>query len=123
MIDVSFTFNEYDLHSLLSTYSVTHEFEVADTMTALDGTEYSVTRRRPTIHFTLIPLTDAQATAVYNVLSTITGVAYYTDPLLGDRSSLVRVASNLSASFGLRSVDGNRYYKGGEIILRSNAVL
>ncbi len=123
MIDVTLSFNEYDLHGLLSTYEVTHNFEVADSMTALDGTEYSSIRRRPVIQFSLIPLSDAQATAVYNILSSVSGVVDYTDPHLGERSALVRVASDLSEAFGIRSVDGNRYYKGGKIVLRSNTVL
>lgn len=123
MIDVTLSFNEFDLHEFLSTYEVTHQFEVADSMTALDGTEYSVIRRRPVIQFSFIPLSDEQAAAVYTVLSTVSGVVEYTDPHLGDRSALVRVASDLTAVFGLRSVDGNRYYKGGKIVLRANAVL
>lgn len=123
MIDVTFSFNDYDLHELLSTWSVVHEVETADSVTAIDGTEYFAVRRRPTINFTLIPLSDAQAQEVYDVLSGIIADAEYTDPYLGERIASMRVSTNLEAAFGLRSVDGNRYYKGGIITLRQRTVL
>lgn len=123
MIDVTFTFNDYDLHNLLSTWSVVHEVETADSLTAIDGTEYFATRRRPTIRFSLIPLSDAQAQEVYDALSAIIAEATYTDPYLGERIAVMRVSSSLEAAFGLRSVDGNRYYKGGTVVMRSRTVL
>lgn len=118
MIDVTLTFNDYDLSPLLSTYKVIHEIEVADSLTAMDGTEYFATRTRPTVQFSLIPLSDEQTQEVYAALSAVVGEVEYTDPNMGERIGTMRVTSNLESTFGLRSVDGNRYYKGGTIVLR-----
>lgn len=123
MIDVTLTFNGYDFSPLLSTYKVTHEIEVSRSLTAMDGTEYFATRKRPVVRFSLMPLSDAQTQEVYEALSPIVGEAEYTDPHRGDVIGTMRVTSNLEAAFGLRSVDGNRYYKGSTIVLRQRTVL
>lgn len=124
MIDVNFTFNGFDFSPYLSTYKVTHEIEIADSVTTMDGTEHVAVRRRPSITFTLVPITDAQAASLYTALSAVMGTATYTDPNIGESvSAYMRVTSNIERVFGLRSVDGNRYYKGGAITLRQRAVL
>ena len=124
MTDITFTFNSYDLSGKLSTYNVFHEVEVADTMTALDGTEHVATRVRPSITFTLLPMSSTDVAAVYAALKVITAEANYTDPNLGTTNlATMRVTTPLSAVFGLKSVDGNVYYKGGEITMRQRTVL
>lgn len=124
MIDVTLVFDGLDLSDKLSTYNVTHEVEVSDSITAMDGTEYIAQRIRPTVSFSFIPLTDEQTADIYEKLSALVGVLTYTDPYLGRDNSLVaRVNSNLESVFGLRSIDGNRYYKGGTITFRARTVL
>lgn len=123
MIDVTLTFNNYNFSPLLSTYRCYHEVEVVKSITTLDGTEYTASRERPVIEFSFIPLTDAQSRAVYQALSAITAAVTYTDPHIGESAGVMRVSSNIDAVFGLRSIDGNRYYKGGKIVLRQRTVL
>ena len=123
MIDVTFTFNNYDFSGKLSTYNVRHALEQRVSFVALNGTEHYATQRRPIIQFSLAPLSDAEAAAVYTKLSAITANATYTDPYLGERTAQFYVASDLEQSFGLRSANGLRYYKGGVIELRQKACL
>ena len=123
MIDVTFTFNGVDLSSYLSTYKVTHEVSSVSTPTTLDGTEHYALRRRPVITFSLIPLTSTQCATVYGALSALSATCSYTDPYRGASSGTFRVASNLEEAFALKSADTNIYYKGGQITLRSKAVL
>ncbi len=124
MIDVTFTFNSFDLAPYLSTYKVSHAVEQAGKITTLDGTEHVALRRRPTIQFSLIPLTDAQATSIYTALAVGIASTTYTDPnRSGNSTGEMYVASNIEEQFGLTSVDGNRYYKGGTITLRQRTVL
>ena len=49
----------------------------------------------------------------------------YTNPHSGNAEKLykdMKLYSNLSSSFGLRSDNGKRYYKGGEIALRATMI-
>lgn len=124
MSDITLTFNGVDLSGYLSTYAVTHEVETADSVVALDGTEYVATRRRPVVSFSFLPITDAQAATIYAALSDIVASATYTDPNSNsDVTATMRVASNIDKVFCLKSTDGNRYYKGGTITLRQRTVL
>lgn len=120
-VDVVLTFRDVDFAPFLATYKVNHEINYARQVTALDGTEYTTHgTRRPIVSFTLRAMSDTQAGTFYAALSTLTGTATYTDPYLSGetQTARMRLASDLEAVFGLRSVDGNRYYKGGEIQLR-----
>ncbi len=123
-MDVTLQFNDFNFAPVLSTYSVSYETNYRKTVTALDGTEYFANAtRRPVITFSLFPMTDAQATAAYDALSIMIADCTYTDPATTgdsgtDYTQLMRVTSNLDYVFALRSVDGNRYYKGGQITLR-----
>jgi hypothetical protein len=123
MIDVTLTFNGYNFSPLLSTYRCYHSTEVSESVVTIDGTEYVASNERPVVEFSLIPLSDAQSQTVYQALSAITANAVYTDPYRGESSGVMRVSSNLDATFGLRSIDGNRYYKGGVIVLRQRTVI
>lgn len=123
MIDVVFTIGALDLHARLSTYQVDYETEYQETMTAIDGTEYGKAWHRPVISFSLYPLTDAQSKALYDELKKPSVVVSYTDPHINSTSTAtMRLTTNIEAVFGLRSVDGNRYYKGGTITLRQRTV-
>lgn len=123
MIDVTLTINDVDFSGWLSTYTVSHEVEVGTAITAIDGTEYTSTRIRPAVNFTLIPMAESDIATAYNVLSAVNVSVVYTDPNLGSQTAVMRVTSNLEQVFGLRSVDGNRYYKGGTVTLRQRTVM
>ncbi len=124
MIDVTFTVGALDLSGLLSTYDVSHETEYKDVMTAMDGTEYGVAAFRPVISFSLLPLSDAQSASLYEELKAGNISTVYTNPYLNDDvTAVMRLTTSLDAVFGLRSIDGNRYYKGGKISLRQRTVI
>ena len=120
MIDVTFRINDIDYSPLLSTYNVDKEVEYQQVVTTLDGTEHGIARYRPTIKFSLIPLTDAQCKQLYDSLTKGDMEVRYTNPHTNETSiSKMRVSSNIGAVFGLKSITGDRYYKCGEITLRS----
>ena len=120
MINVTFVCNNRNLASRLSTYKVTKVVENVKVITTLDGVEHPIQRTRDQITFSLIPFSDADATDDYNALSALVFSVRYTDPNTGTtRNRSLRVTSNLDAAFGLSSIDGNRYYKGGNIVLRA----
>lgn len=124
MIDITFQLNGVSYSNLLSTYKVTNDIEVSDSITALDGTEHYAVRNRPSLTISFIPLNDAQIAELYNLLSGITLEVRYFDPNINqERLIRMRVTSNLQSVFGLKSIDGNRYYKGGEIVFRAVSCL
>ena len=124
MIDVTLTIGELDLHELLSTYQVTHETEYQQIMTALDGTEHGAARFRPVLTFSLIPLTDAQCDSLYDSLTGQDLYVTYTNPWFDDDvTATMRLTTNFETMFGISSINGNRYYKGGTITLRQRTVL
>lgn len=123
-MDITLTISNVDFSPKLSTYHVTHEVTAQQMVTTMDGTEHSASWRRPVVEFSMWPLTDAQCNQYYAALSRMEVTVAYTDPYLNaNRTVVMRVASSLDAVFGLRSCDGNRYYKGGTIKLRSKTIL
>ncbi|MBP5460711.1 MAG: hypothetical protein J6Y20_01100 [Lachnospiraceae bacterium] len=119
-MDITLTCNGRDFSGRLSAYSVEKLVETVHTITTLDGVEHIVQRTRDQITFKLIPFSDAVATADFTALSALQFSATYTDPNKNTTSTkTLRVASDLNAAFGIKSVDGNRYYKGGNIVLRA----
>lgn len=130
-LDVILTFNGFNFKPILSDYAVTYERTFRKVVTSLDGTEYFGNGTlRPIVTFRLFPLTDAQSKQCYDALKVMVAACTYTDPAISgssdasaSRTAQMRVTSNLEAAFGLRSVDGNRYYKGAEITLRGVSCL
>ena len=122
-MDITLTLNERDFSGRVSNYEVTHEPIPSKIITTLDSVEHvTINKFRTVIKFRLIPSSDETANDDYTALSAGVFAATYTDPQAGgDRSQTVRLTTNLSAAFGLRSIDGNRYYKGGEITLRATS--
>lgn len=119
-MDITLTLNSRNFAPRVSTYAVHKRVEDVRTITTMDGVEHSVQRTRDEIVFSLIPYSDATCTADYNALKALQFTSQYTDPNTGNVSvRTLRVASNLESVFGLKSVDGNRYYKGGKITLRA----
>lgn len=122
-MDVILEINGRDFSDRLSTYSVDTEVIYSGVLTTMDGTEhYGKPIVRDVIHFSLMPFDDETANLDFMALSEQSLIVNYTDPLAIDAIKQYRpmkLRSNLSAAFGLRSINGNRYYKGGEIILRA----
>lgn len=118
-MDVVLTINGRDFSNRLSKYNMQKAHEEARLITTLDGVEHSVQRTRDVVTFSLIPFSDDTAAADFAALQG-EFIAHYTDTFSGTESSgYMRVTSNLDAAFGLRSIDGNRYYKGGNIVIRA----
>lgn len=122
-MDVTLEINGRDFSSRLSTYRVEQEITYPDIVTTLDGTEhYGKPHKRDVIYFSLFPFDDDTANGDYLVLTNSVLYVNYTNPQAKNSNKLFRamkLRSNLEAHFGLRSVNGKRYYKGGEITLRS----
>ena len=119
MIDVTFKLNNVDWSTKLSTYQVIIDNEYPVVITTMDGTEHVYKRKRPSVQFSLIPLTDAEVKSLYDCLVSHSVSVEYTNPYTNtDVTANMRVTSNLLNAFGLSSIDGNRYYKGTEIMMR-----
>ena len=125
-MDVTLEINGRDFSPRLSTYRVEHEITYPDMLTTMDGTEhYGKPYRRDVIYFSLFPFDDDTANQDYAVLSDSSLSVNYTNPQADNAEKLykeMKLYSSLSAVFGLRSVNGKRYYKGGEIALRATMI-
>lgn len=117
-MDVTFSINGTDLSAKLTKYSAIYENDYAQVVKTLDGHEHGIGGGfRPVINFMLWPDTDTTAADLYDLLKDrVVSVTFliYGEVLTRD----MRVTSNLENVFGIKSIDGNRYYKGGEIQLR-----
>ena len=123
MIDVTLTINDLALGSRLTSYSADMEITYERVVETLDGHEHEgKQKRRRIINFSVIPGTEAEQTALYNVLKNKTVTVTYTNPdETGSTSTkTMRVVSNLNNAFLLRSMDGFRRYKGSVITLRAS---
>ena len=125
-MDVTLVINGRDFSSRLSTYRVEQEVTYPDMLTTMDGTEhYGKPYRRDVIYFSLFPFDDDTANQDYAVLSDSSLSVNYTNPQADNAEKLykeMKLYSSLSAVFGLRSVNGKRYYNGGEIALRATMI-
>ena len=125
-MDVTLEINGRDFSPRLSTYRVEQEVSYPDMLTTMDGTEhYGKPYRRDVIYFSLFPFDDDTSNQDYIVLSDSSLSVNYTNPQEEGAEKLYRemkLYSNLSSTFGLRSVNGKRYYKGGEIALRATMI-
>ena len=125
-MDVTLTINGRDLSSRLTQYGVEQEIAYPDIVTTLDGTEhYGKPRKRDIINFRILIFDDNQAQEDYEILAAPTLLVTYTNPQAQNQlkvDRVMKVTSNLSATFGIRSWNGLRYYTGGVITLRSVAV-
>lgn len=122
-MDVTLEINGRDFSSRLSTYRVEQEVTYPDVLTTMDGTEYyGKPYRRDVIYFSLFPFDDDTANQDYMCLADSSLSVSYTNPQAYNAEKLnktMKLYSNLSNAFGLRSANGKRYYKGSEIVLRS----
>ena len=119
-MDVTLIVNGMDLSTKLSTYSVTETVTYRNVITTLDDVEHPYPgAKRTIITFSVFPMTDEESAALYNTLSALMFDATYTNQYKGvDETKRVRLMTNLESAFALKSVDGKRRYKGGEIQLR-----
>lgn len=125
-MDVTLTINGRDFSSRLTQYSVEQEITYPDIVTTLDGMEhYGKPHKRDIINFRLLMFDDNQANEDYEALTADTLLVTYTNPQAKNQlktSRVMKVTSNLLATFGIRSWNSLRYYTGGVITLRSVAV-
>lgn len=125
-MDVTLEINGRDFSSRLSTYRVEQEVTYPDMIMTMDGTEhYGKPYKRDVVYFSLFPFDDDTANQDYMVLADSSLYVNYTNPQADNAEKLYRemkLYSNLSSAFGLRSVNGKRYYKCGEIALRATMV-
>lgn len=110
-----------DFSSRLSTYTVTKETAFQTLVTTMGGVEHPAgVMSRDIITFSLWPMSGTTAAADYAVLRPRLVSVTFSNPHTGETSTKqMRVDTDLEAVFGLLSVDGNNYYKGGEITLRA----
>lgn len=121
-MEVTLKIGSLDLHEKLSTYSVNWEVTYQKIITTLDNVEHPFQApKRAIVTFSLLPLDDDLASSVYNALAERTQTVMFTDPYsAADITRAMRLTTNLEAVFGLKSVNGKRYYKGGELQMRAN---
>lgn len=119
-MDVTFKIGTLDLSSKLSAYKVEWEKSYQKIITTMDNIEHPFpSPDRALVTFSLLPLDDDLASSVYDALSTNQSVTF-TDPYrASDIIRTMRITSNLEATFGIKSINGKRYYRGGEIQLRA----
>lgn len=119
-MDVTFKIGTLDLSSKLSTYKVEWEKSYQKVITTMDGVEHPFpSPDRALVTFSLLPMDDGLASSVYDALSAKQSVTF-TDPYrAADLVRTMRIVTNLEAAFGLKSINGKRYYRGGEMQLRA----
>ena len=120
-MDMTLTVNGIDLSGKLSTYQVTKKVSYTDVLVALDNTEHPFPGASKTeITFSLLPMDEDEAGALYMALANLLVTVSYTDPQEGGVLTMkARVMTDVDAVFLLRSVDGKRRYRGGNVTLRT----
>lgn len=119
-MDVTLRINGVDYSKKLSSFSVQPEITYRKVVKTLDETEHFTKGHiRNVLNFSFWPLTDDEATELFSDLASLNVTATYTDPNSGgDVTHSMRVIRGFEYAFGMRSVTGNRYYKGGSFRLR-----
>lgn len=122
-MDVTFEVNGTVMNKKIATYAVNREVSYKKTVTTMDDVEHAMGRTcRTVITVSFWPLTDAEVAEYYKALTSAPIHILFTDPdENSDVSREFRLNSNIQSVFGLRSIDGNRYYKGGDIQFRAVA--
>lgn len=116
-MEIKLIANGYDFSGKLSTYEAYMEV-TQKVLSMLDDSERPYPAvLRPIVRFSLLPLTDEESTEVYNVLKDIVFSATF-DINGAEMTAEMRVVTNLGGKFLLKSSDGKRRYRGGEIMLR-----
>lgn len=121
MPDLTLSIAGVDLSASVSKYMVTKEVTYKKVITTLDGVEHPYPGKlRDILRVSFLPMTEEEATSLYTALNRLSVSVIYTDPNGNGTTTTksMRVTSNIEATFALKSVDGKRRYKGGEIELR-----
>lgn len=123
MLDVTLVIDDLDLQSRLLTFEASSEVTYRKVITTLNETEHPYKGAlRPIVRFTLMPGTDEEDAQLYDTLKNLIFNVRYTYKG-AERTEKLRLASNLETVFLLKSADGKRRYKNGEIVLRAlNAI-
>ena len=116
-MEIKLIANGYDLSGKLSTYEAYMEV-TQKILTMLDDSERPYPAvLRPIVKFSLFPLTDEESSEIYNALKDIVFTStFYING--AEMTAEMRVIGDLGTKFLLKSVDGKRRYRGGEIMLR-----
>lgn len=119
-MDITLKIDDHDLHAMLSAYMVRQEVQYRKVITTLDEVEHPYPgEEKSVVEFSLLPLTDATSAALYEKLTQKTVLVSFTNTVKGvDETKTMRLTSDIESAFGLKSFDGNRYYRGGNIQLR-----
>lgn len=119
-MNVVFEIDGHDFSKILSTYKVIQEITYKKEVTTLDNVEhYSSPFFRPNIEFSLFPITEDEAYTLYSIFNKGTFSVKYTDLYSKSiKAEMFRLTTDLSASFGIKSINGKVYYKGGAMQLR-----
>ena len=117
-MDIKLVVNGLDLSNRLATYSVDQEVKYRQIITTLDDKEHPVAgSTRNIVRFTLLPMTEEESNALETALSDLIFESTFT--LHGqERTETVRLTTDLQNLFLLKSIDGKRRYRGGQIVLR-----
>lgn len=119
MIDEMLVIDGLDLQSRLSTFDATQEVSYKKIITTLDDTEHPYTGTlRPVLTFSLLPATEEEDAELYETLKRLVFNVEYTERGV-EVARKMRLVSNLQSVFLLKSSDGKKRYKGGEIQLRA----
>ena len=123
--DITLTINGRVFGDRLSQYSVEKEVSYGYVYQTLSGREIPVLKKvRPIIRFSLLPYTNAVSSADFEALNASSLSVSYTDPDTGAVETRdMMLDSSIGHAFGINSIDGNVYYKGDEIVLRSLTVM
>lgn len=117
-MDITLIVNGLDLSKKLATYSVDKEVRYRKIITTLDDMEHPVSgSKRTIVRFTLLPMTEEESSELETALGSLVFESTFTVNGV-DRTEDVRLASDLQNLFLLKSVDGKRRYRGGQIVLR-----
>lgn len=118
-MDITFKLNGVDWSGRLSNYHVTKEIKYSRVVTTLDNVEHSASpATRYVIDFAFIPLTDDEGEALFDALDEWQIMVEFTSHYEGDLVKTMRLTSDLSSAYGMRSINGKRYYKGDALQLR-----
>ena len=110
-----------DFSARLSTYKVVKETAYQSAVTTMGGVEHIAgIMSRDVITFSLWPSDEETVDADYNALRARVLSVTFTSPYTNATSTKqMRVTSDLEQTFGLTSINGHKYYRGGEIVLRA----
>lgn len=121
MNGVTLILDGYDAHGMLSTYNTSEEITYPRVVTTLDNREHPAPGViRTILEFSFTPLTDTTAAEVYAKLKNLILSVQFTNMNTGKvETKSMRVSSDISSQFMLKSITNKCYYRGGTIQMRA----